>query len=233
MVVAVAGLASVGLTALVAATGTPPETPSLLPEGAATSLPLNLDVRDSTQVITIVAPSLTSRIADLQAWERRETGWVRVGPRTSAHVALGGLTPSPAEDRPATPLGSFGLTQAFGKLPNPGTRMPYVQVGPGDWWISQPGPLYNTHQVCELECPFALGSPNTHLVDSIRAYNVALVIDYNRFPVVAGAGSAYFLHVTTAGNPTRGCVAIPQAALQALLRWLTPAAHPRILIGLS
>jgi len=61
-----------------------------------------------------------------------------------------------------------------------------------------------------------------------------VVIDYNtrNAPggVRQGAGSAFFLHVTD-GSATAGCVAIPQSRLVPLMRWLTPAAHPRILIG--
>ena len=41
-------------------------------------------------------------------------------------------------------------------------------------------------------------------------YSHAVVIDYNRFPVRAGAGSAFFLHVTN-GQPTAGCVAVAAA----------------------
>jgi L,D-peptidoglycan transpeptidase YkuD (ErfK/YbiS/YcfS/YnhG family) len=58
------------------------------------------------------------------------------------------------------------------------------------------------------------------------------VIDYNRSPVVQGAGSAFFLHVTV-GQPTQGCVSIPLTTLANLMRWLKPAAHPRILIGVG
>ena len=63
-----------------------------------------------------------------------------------------------------------------------------------------------------------------------------MVIDYNtrNAPggVHQGAGSAFFLHVTD-GEPTAGCVAIPQADLVSIMTWLTPAAHPRILIGVA
>ena len=57
-----------------------------------------------------------------------------------------------------------------------------------------------------------------------------MVIDYNRFPVHAGAGSAFFLHVTN-GEATAGCVSIPEASLVSIMRWLNPSVHPRILIG--
>jgi L,D-peptidoglycan transpeptidase YkuD (ErfK/YbiS/YcfS/YnhG family) len=63
-------------------------------------------------------------------------------------------------------------------------------------------------------------------------YNYAVVIDYNRSPVVQGAGSAFFLHVTD-GNPTAGCVSIPQANLVSIMGWLAPSTHPRILIGVA
>ena len=63
-----------------------------------------------------------------------------------------------------------------------------------------------------------------------------MVIDYNtpNAPggVRQGAGSAFFLHVTD-GTPTAGCVAIPQSNLVTIMQWLTPGAHPRILIGVA
>jgi L,D-peptidoglycan transpeptidase YkuD (ErfK/YbiS/YcfS/YnhG family) len=205
----------------------------LRPVGRPSALPLSFATGDATQVITVVAGSGTAASAQLQAWVKVDGGWLREGAPITAHTASGGLTSRPAESVPATPIGSYGLTQAFGKLPDPGTRMPFFRVTAGDWWVSQPGPLYNTHQLCTLECPFVLGNPNTHLIDAVRAYNFALVIDYNRFPAQRGGGSAYFLHVTTAGKPTRGCIAVPQPAMIALLTWLRPAAHPRILIGVA
>ncbi|HEY2167944.1 MAG TPA: L,D-transpeptidase family protein [Jatrophihabitantaceae bacterium] len=197
------------------------------------TLPLKLPTGDAQQVITIDAPNATSTTATLRAWDRVPGGWVPMTPDELAHTAVGGLTQQPSEEVPATPVGSFTLTQAFGKLSDPGTTMPYFQVTPGDWWISQPGPLYNTHQLCTLACPFLMRSPNTHLMDTVRAYNYALVLDYNRFPVVQGAGSAYFLHVTTAGRPTKGCIGVAQPVMAGLLRWLLPSASPRILIGVG
>ena len=39
-----------------------------------------------------------------------------------------------------------------------------------------------------------------------------------------------FLHADT-GSPTNGCVSLPRARLDTVLRWLDPAQHPRIVIG--
>jgi L,D-peptidoglycan transpeptidase YkuD (ErfK/YbiS/YcfS/YnhG family) len=87
-------------------------------------------------------------------------------------------------------------------------------------------------QTCSGSCPFAQGDPNEHLYYETPYYNYAVVIEYNTSPVVQGAGSAFFLHVTD-GAATAGCVAIPQANLVSIMQWLTPAAAPRILIGVS
>ena len=195
-------------------------------------LPLPLPTDSATQVITVVSASTFARTAHLQAWSKIPDGWIRMGPAVTAHVSIGGLTLAPHEGVPATPIGSFSLTEAFGKLPDPGTGLPYFQLDDADWWISEPGPLYNTHQRCSDACPFAQAFPNTHLIDTIRAYNYAVIIGYNRDPVVQGAGSAYFLHVTTAGKPTFGCISLAQSSLIAILRWLDSQAHPRILIGI-
>ncbi|MDP9115815.1 MAG: hypothetical protein M3O28_00800, partial [Actinomycetota bacterium] len=176
--------------------------------------------------------------ATLQAWNRAPGGgWLPFGPAIMAHVGSDGLSTSPSERRSATPIGSFTLTQGFGALPNPGTRVPYFQTNWSDWWISNAGALYNTHQRCAdpSSCPYALGG-NEQLRAETPFYNYALVIDYNTANsptgVRAGAGSAFFLHVTD-GTATAGCIAIPQSNLVTIMRWLTPTAHPRILIGVS
>jgi L,D-peptidoglycan transpeptidase YkuD (ErfK/YbiS/YcfS/YnhG family) len=198
-----------------------------------THLPLTLSTANATQVITVVAGSTSATTAMLQAWQRNpKGGWSPYGPKVLAHVGLSGMTAHERESLTATPMGSFTLTQAFGRLPNPGTRLPYFQTTPNDWWISQPGPLYNTHQVCITRCPFTTGSPNARLFYVSPQYNLAVAIDYNRFPVVQGAGSGVFLHVTR-GVPTAGCVSIDAPDLVTIMRWLQPADHPRILIGVS
>jgi L,D-peptidoglycan transpeptidase YkuD (ErfK/YbiS/YcfS/YnhG family) len=185
-------------------------------------------------VITVVAPSTSSTEGTLQAWRRSGSGWRRVGSPVHAWLGSDGLSRQPSETRSATPIGSFTLTHAFGHDADPGTALPYVRTTPDDWWISQPGPLYNTRQRCASGCSFTRGDPNEHLYYETPYYDYAVVIDYNtrNAPggVVQGAGSAFFLHVTVHA-PTRGCISVEQTQLVRLLRWLRPSAHPRILIG--
>jgi L,D-peptidoglycan transpeptidase YkuD (ErfK/YbiS/YcfS/YnhG family) len=202
---------------------------------AGRSLPLRFSTGSARQVITVVAAWTGSTTAVLQAWTAVGGGrWVRHGSAILAHVGVQGLTTSPTESRSATPIGSFTLTAAFGYYADPGTRLPYLKTTPADWWVSQSGPLYNTHQRCSSSCNFVQGWPNEHLYYEIPAYDYAVVIDYNTAnagKVTQGAGSAFFLHVTDGSATTAGCVAIPQDSLVSLMQWLNPADHPRILIG--
>jgi L,D-peptidoglycan transpeptidase YkuD (ErfK/YbiS/YcfS/YnhG family) len=198
----------------------------------AQTLPLTYATGSATQVITVVARSTGSTTAVLQRWTKSGTGWLPYGASVTAHLGSQGLTTHPSESLSATPIGSFTLTRAFGRDANPGTKLPYLQTTPDDWWISQTGPLYNTEQRCASNCGFTQGDPNEHLYYEVPFYDYAVVIDYNTSSVVQGAGSAFFLHVTD-GNPTAGCVSVPMATEVSILDWLDPAAAPRILIGIG
>jgi len=198
------------------------------------SLPLGYYTGSATRVITVVASSTGSTTARLQAWTKAAGGgWLPYGSAVTAHVGSQGLTTRPSESKSATPIGSFTLTQAFGARADPGTGLPYFQTDSRDWWVSDSNSShYNQHYRCSAgSCPFNTGA-GENLLDAGFVYNYAVVIDYNRFPVHAGAGSAFFLHVTN-GQSTAGCVAIPQDRLVSLMHWLTPGTHPRIVIGVA
>jgi L,D-peptidoglycan transpeptidase YkuD (ErfK/YbiS/YcfS/YnhG family) len=210
-----------------------------VPSGAvAERLPLGYSTGRATQVITAVGPLLGSTTGTLQAWQKVAGGWTRVGPSTPAWFGSAGLTTHMSEQVSGTPVGDFTLTQAFGSQSNPGSGLPYFRTDSADWWISKTtapdSALYNTHQHCSGSCPFTQGDPNEHLVTAQPYYRYAVVVDYNtrNAPggVRVGAGSAVFLHVTV-GAPTEGCISIDESRLVAILRWLRPSAHPRILIG--
>jgi L,D-peptidoglycan transpeptidase YkuD (ErfK/YbiS/YcfS/YnhG family) len=57
-------------------------------------------------------------------------------------------------------------------------------------------------------------------------------MDYNRDPVIAGRGSAFFLHVSE-GKPTQGCISMPAPDMKWLVRWLDPAAAPVISVNVG
>jgi L,D-peptidoglycan transpeptidase YkuD (ErfK/YbiS/YcfS/YnhG family) len=121
------------------------------------------------------------------------------------------------------------MTQAFGNQPDNGTRLPYVHVGPDDWWDENPAsPDYNRLVVSSV----SPGGNSENLYYAGVAYAHAVVINYNTDPVVKGAGSGFFLHVSF-GSATEGCVAIPEGVLDRVMRWLAPSLHPVISIGVG
>jgi L,D-peptidoglycan transpeptidase YkuD (ErfK/YbiS/YcfS/YnhG family) len=204
--------------------------PAPAPAGA--QLPLAVRVGSSTQVVTVVAASSRSTTAVVTAWQKGPSGWTAVVGPVTAHIGAAGVGRA-SETTSRTPAGTFGLTEAFGRLADPGTALPYRVVDGDDWWVSDAAsPLYNRFTECaRAQCPFDT-TAGERLLDAGASYDRAVVIDYNRSPVVRGAGSAFFLHVTN-GAATAGCVAIPEASLVAVLRWLQPSAHPLISIGVG
>ncbi|MGB9376499.1 MAG: L,D-transpeptidase family protein [Mycobacteriales bacterium] len=207
-----------------------PAKPKPPPVTASARLPLSYSTGDATQAITVIAGSTGDTTATLQAWTKTVQGWVRRGPASHAYLGKQGMTAHPSESLAATPMGSFSLTQAFGLAGDPGTRLPYFSTDSSDYWVAdQNSAVYNTHYRCSRNCPFDTGAgENLYRVGYIYTY--AVVMDYNRFPVRRGAGSAFFLHVTEY-KPTTGCISIPRPDLVSIMRWLDPAAHPRILVG--
>ena len=176
------------------------------------------------QRVLVVAATRHSTTARLTLWQRRGTApWRRADAAVTVHLGAAGLTRHPREGDPATPLGTFALTRAFGRDADRGgrlTRLPYRQLRPGDGWNTAPGAGYNR-----------LGHTG-ELYDGRDGWaRAAVLIDYNVRNPRAGAGSGFFVHVA-GGGPTRGCVALPRPAMFRLLRWLDPAAHPRIVIAL-
>lgn len=182
-------------------------------------------------VVTVSVPSAAATHGLLQVWGRQANGTYRsaYGP-TTAWVGPAGVGAT-REGLNRTPAGTFGLTEAFGTAANPGTTLPYRRVDGNDWWVSDiRSAAYNTHQRCAPgSCPFNEAAGERL---AIPAYANAAVINYNRNPVVRGAGSAFFLHVSS-NRPTAGCVAIGAVHLQRVLRLLTPGQRPVISIGVG
>lgn len=181
------------------------------------------------QVITVQSSSASATTAKFDLWQLSAGGgYHHVAGPVGAYVGELGVGTA-HEGIPRTPAGVFTLTQAFGNQPTVGTKLPYFQAGPADWWDGESGtPAYNTH-VHQAASP---GPASENLYYAGFVYSHAVVIDYNRFPVVAGAGSAFFLHVTN-NEPTAGCVAISAYVMTMVQRWLNPTQHPVISIGVG
>ena len=120
------------------------------------------------------------------------------------------------------PMGVYSLDFAFGTEPSPGGGLKYYQTTPDYWW-SADGPTYNTMQVCkQADCPFntSLASGTENLYIPAYAHAIVMGVNKERIP---GNGGAFFVH-TSNGAPTAGCVALDDATLVKIIRWLQPGA---------
>ena len=193
---------------------------SSAPPGAAAPPWFQAQVGNAAQVLSVVGTGGSDGKMDV--WQRGATGWQAVGTGIPVHLGSAGLAPAARDSVPATPMGVYSLDFAFGTQPDPGGGLKYFQTTPDYWW-SADGPTYNTMQVCkQADCPFdtspASGTENLY----IPAYAHAIVMGVNK-ERVPGNGGAFFVH-TTNGAPTAGCVALDDATLVKIIRWLQPGA---------
>ena len=189
--------------------------------------PAPVPTGQSTQWIVVGVPAANATAGTLTAFQKVGDQWkVVLGP-TKAMVGDVGVG-EPADGVHRTPVGTFAFDQAFGREPNPGTKMPYFQATQQDWWDEDAGsPTYNTH----VRSAVNPSSITENLYDSGPVYDYAVNIAVNpqRIP---GKVSGIFLHVTD-GTPTWGCIAISREEMKSVLNWLDPAASPRITVGVG
>jgi L,D-peptidoglycan transpeptidase YkuD (ErfK/YbiS/YcfS/YnhG family) len=179
-------------------------------------------VGNATQVISVVGVGGSD--AKMDVYQRTAAGWQPVAAGIPAFIGAAGMAPQTHDGQMKTPMGVFTLDFAFGTAPNPGGGLQYVQVGSNHWWDGDmQSPTYNTMQVCEeSQCPFntdpSSGTENLEIPQYVHA--VVMGVNSERVP---GNGGAFFLHATD-GGPTAGCVAIDDAKLVEIMRWLRPGA---------
>lgn len=186
------------------------------------------------QLLMVESDGYATSKAVLRAfeWSTASGKWLEVG-RTLAAIGENGMTASKCEGDRKTPIGLFRMGTGFGTMPPPaGCEWPYRLVGQNDYWVDDPSsPDYN--QWVNFE-----GDPKERWKSferlAISPYAYAAVIRYNDSPVVAGRGSAIFLHLW--GGPdsaSAGCVTVARDEVVRILQWLVPERHPHMAIGTS
>ncbi len=176
-------------------------------------------VGNATQVVSVVSTGGSNATMDI--YQRTTSGWQSLKSDIPTHVGSAGMAAQAKSEVPATPMGIYSLDSAFGTAPNPGGGLPYTQVGPNHWWSGDDhSPTFNSMQICQKsQCPFSTAASENL---DIPQYKHAVVMGVNKNKV-PGGGAAFFFH-TTDGGPTEGCVAIDDATLVQIMRWLRPGA---------
>lgn len=189
---------------------------------------------DTTQVVIVTSDDWHTSHATLETLVRTGGRWERVS-ELPARIGRDGFSDQHVEGVPTTPTGvfAFGPTM-YGISPDPGVRYPYHRIVPDDWWDGAPeSPAYNTFQHTDRNP----GGESEALWLETPAYTHLAVITYNMPPTVPApvpyAGSGIFLHGYSrpGGNATAGCVSLAHEDLVGVLRWLDPAASPRIVLA--
>ncbi|MCW2143020.1 L,D-transpeptidase family protein [Actinoplanes cyaneus] len=219
---------------------------------AAAALPSGLKhVGNARQLIVVTGHGWKSTGATVRAYQRNAAGtWRQVFATMPARVGYHGWAWASrrVQDTGTTPAGTFTITQAFGVRANPGTKLPYRKVDGNDYWVGDKRDP-RTYNLFE---PSASKNRTWRVAEAERLaayptqYAYAAVIDFNRpagvhwdarrgeyvtsTPSHVGRGSAVFLHASGKGS-TAGCVSVSRANVAALLKWMSPAQHPRIVMA--
>ncbi len=99
----------------------------------------------------------------------------------------------------------------------PATSLPVLPIRRGDGWCDAAGDSrYNQ----PVHHPFRASAE--HMWRNDQLYNLVVVLDHNRAPVVPGGGSAIFIHVARPNHgPTEGCIALAIPDLRLLVSRMT------------
>lgn len=139
-----------------------------------------------------------------------------------AAVGRSGIAPKLAEGDGVSPIGCWPIRQVLyraDKLPAaPVSVFPTAAIAPDDGWCDAPDhPAYNR----PVKLPFAASHEEMWRKDDL--YDIVVVLGQNDDPVIAGGGSAIFLHVASQNyGSTAGCAAMTREDLLAFLAAAQP-----------
>ena len=159
---------------------------------------------------------------DLRVTNRNNAQYTEwgAGPRRCA-VGRAGIAQKIREGDGVTPIGTWPLRRVLyrpDRMVRPRCVLPVAPLQPNDGWCDAPNDAdYNTL----VRLPHRSSAEVMWREDNL--YDVVLVVGYNDAPVVAGKGSAIFLHLArTDYAPTAGCVALALPDLLEALSQLAP-----------
>ncbi|WP_320779291.1 L,D-transpeptidase family protein [Streptomyces sp. CRN 30] len=191
-----------------------PELPARLPGlGPRTRARIPASTR---QVVLVTGSGRDAATSRAVLWQRVTGGW-RAGQEWAAHNGYRGWTDRHHAGDLRSPTGVFGLSDAGGRLPDPGTGLPYHRSG-----------------------AFSVSGTGFEGEPLSGAFDYVIAIDYNRQPgtspmdgtrpLGADRGGGIWIHVDH-GGPTHACVSLSEAHMRQLLRTLDPADHPVVVMG--
>ncbi|WP_329275182.1 hypothetical protein [Streptomyces sp. NBC_00691] len=185
--------------------GVGPATQAFVPDG-------------TTQALVVTGADADDNTSTATLYEKDPGGgWTEAGGSWPAHNALRGWTADHTAGDLRTPIGVFRLGDAGGRLPDPGSRLPYDQ-----------------------DDQFAISGTGFSGEPLEGSFDHVVAIDYNRVPgrtpldqerpLGAEKGGGVWIHVDH-GGPTQACITLALEPLRALMRTLDPDKDPVIVMG--
>lgn len=193
---------------------TPAELPGLGPRTRATIKP------DTHQVVIVTGEGADSNRSRVRLYERHPNlGWRPAADEWAARNGHKGWAERHVRGDLRSPVGTYRLTDAGGKLANPGTALPYDR---------NRGVLYSARGTNFED------KPKAGALDYVVAINYNRVAgrppyDFTR-PLGAARGGGIWFHVSHDGG-TEGCVGLPRGRMKELMRRLKPHAKPVTVMG--
>ena len=201
--------------------------------GAAKNCPPPL--AEATRLVLVIGEAMNDTAAALQSFERATPNdpWRALGNPEPAVVGRAGMAwshffrhlrrgdePIKIEGDKRAPAGFYRIGGSFGIVPSP--RSGHLQVTSDTVCVDDPSsPAYNT-----ITSRARIG-PKVHAENMSRAlpmYRRGLLVDYPT-DAKARAGSCIFIHVWQSPTTgTAGCVAVPEARVEALQDFSAPGA---------
>lgn len=178
----------------------------------------------------IIVTHTSQTTANVQLQELNGSLWKNVNtPTYKAVIGKNGVGKTKEGDG-KTPIGTFSLGTAFGwgkTIQN--LNYPYRATTANDYWIDDVNSRDYNQWVTYS------GNPNqrwnSYEKMNHQLYKYGVVIRYNENPIVAGKGSAIFLHMKNSTTKyTAGCIALNETDLVKVLRWLDQSKNPIIII---
>ncbi|MBA2655410.1 MAG: L,D-transpeptidase family protein [Tatlockia sp.] len=189
---------------------------------------LNSITITSQQSSQIIMVKILDKIhAEISLCKRLRKRWVQeLKPSFKAVIGKNGLA---AENKKMegdlkTPAGLYPIGEVFGSKPL-AVKMDFKYIIAEDKYIDDVhAPNYNQ---------WIRGKTKARSYENMlyKFYEYGLVINYNKNPTKAGAGSAIFMHLwKSPSTPTHGCIATDKKHLLALVNWLDQKQNPYIFI---
>ncbi len=142
------------------------------------------------------------------------------GNKYKCSIGSAGFSNKKKEGDRCTPIGIFRVTDILfreDKLKDLNTNYDLKTISPRDGWCDDPS---SNHYNTKIKFPFSKSAEKLFRQDN--RYDIICITNHNQNPIIAGAGSAIFIHIASENySPTAGCIALSLNDLTEILPTLT------------